>query len=73
MLDNNLFFGLLFSSMYLIEIFVLILFIFLLSVFFNKNYNDSRYLNTLISFYFCAIPMPLMDTVFRINQSVDIK
>ena len=67
-----MFFGFIFSYSYILTLTYLIFFFILLSVFFNKNFNDLRYVNTLVLFYLGAIPMPWVDTVFRFEHKLDL-
>ena len=69
---QTMFFGFIFSWSYILTITILILFLIILSVFFNKNFNDLRYLNSLILFYFCATPLPWTETVFRLEQKLNL-
>jgi len=51
---------------------MMLCYVILISTYFNKTFNDFRYLSTLIFFHFAALPMPTFDTVFRLDQSATV-
>ena len=69
LMEFNTFLHTIIPFLYFIVISTNVVVILLISTYFNKTYNDIRYINTLVLFYFVALPLPMFNTVFRLNQN----